>query len=884
MEIRKILTLRGPNVWSRHPVLEAWVDLEDWKDSPSDSIPGFNDRLMAWLPTMIEHRCSYGERGGFFQRLRDGTYPAHILEHIAIELQTLAGTTVGFGKARETSEEGVYKVVVRYREEQLARACLFAGKELLLAAIADRPYDVQEEVRKLRLLADRYCLGPSTAAIVSAAEARGIPSRRLNAGSLVQLGYGSRQRRIWTAETDRTSAIAESIAQDKELTKTLLRAGGIPVPEGRLVTDTEDAWDAAVEVGLPVVVKPRDGNHARGVFTNLTNKLQVQTSFDFAEREGNGVIVERFAPGNEHRLLVVGSSLVAAVRGEAAHIVGDGRRTVTELIDQQLNSDPRRGEDESFPLSLIEFDPVTLSQLERQGYQPNSIPPDGATILVQRNDNLSIDVTDDVHPATAAHAVLAAQIVGLDVAGLDLVVEDISSPLEPQGGVIVEVNAGPGLVMHLKPSVGTPRPVGEAIADTLFPAGETGRIPIVCVTGTNGKTTVTRLVTHLWRSTGRLVGMTCTDGIDVGGRTVELGDCSGPRSARKVLLNPQVEGAVFETARGGILREGLGFDRCDVAIVTNLAEADHLGRSYIDTPEQMFTVKRCGVDVVLPSGTAVLKADDPLVADMAPLSAGAVTFFALDGAHPVIASHREQGKRAVFVRNGQIVLANGAAEHIVAPVAELPMTHGGRIPFQVENALAAVAAGWALGLTPEAMAARLKAFQGDGADDPGRCNVMEWRGATLIVDDCHNSSALAALIVGLDAFICSRRTAVYSAGDGRRDADIIRQGTQLGEAFDRVVLYDDASAADRAPGEVAELLRQGLANGSRVSRIDEIRDHAAAALETLQGAGPGDLIVLQTADDQVESILELVRGVMSPEAIPSRPATRELPEPASAGS
>jgi cyanophycin synthetase len=867
MEIRKILTLRGPNIWSRYPVLEAWVDLKELKDSPSDSLPGFNDRLMSWLPTMIEHRCSIGERGGFFQRLRDGTYPAHILEHVSIELQTLAGTPVGFGKARETSEEGVYKVVMRYRDEQLARACLFAARELILAAIYDRPYDVKAEVTRLQELADRFCLGPSTAAIVSAAEERGIPARRLNAGSLVQLGQGARQRRVWTAETDRTSAIAESIAQDKELTKTLLRAGGIPVPEGRLVSDAADAWAAASEIGVPVVVKPRDANHARGVFTNLMTQSQVESAYEFALREGSGVIVERFAPGNEHRLLIVGDRMVAAARGEAAFVVGDGVRSIERLIDEQLNSDPRRGEGEACPLSPIELDAVTMMQLERQGYKPDSVPPQGATILVQRNDNLSADVTDRVHPTTAAHAVLAAQIVGLDVAGLDLVVEDVSQPLESQGGVVVEVNAGPGLVMHLRPSEGTPRPVGEAIVDSLFPAGSNGRIPVVCVTGTNGKTTVTRLIAHILGRTGRLVGMTCTDGIVVGSRMIEPGDCSGPRSVRKVLLNPLVEAGVFEAGRGGILREGLGFDRCDVAVVTNLAEADHLGLAYIETPEEMFMVKRSPVDVVLPSGTAILKADDPLVADMAPLSAGGVIFFALDGEHPVMLSHRAQGKRSVFVRDGQIVLSEGMAETPLVSLASVPLTHGGRVGFQVENVLAAAAAGWALAVPEATIRGALVEFRGEMQGNPGRFNLLEYRGAAVLIDDAHNTSALAALIAALEKFPHERRTIVYSAGDGRRDADVVRQGEQLGSAFDRVILYEDFSASDRAKGELTALFREGLEQGRRVSAVLDVPDHRQAIDTALSAAQSGEIMVIQTDDEDIEPTLERVRGLVSKTAI-----------------
>ena len=868
MEIRRIFALRGPNIWSRHPVLEAWVDLGDLKDRPSSSIPGFNDRLMAWLPTMIEHRCSVGERGGFFSRLRDGTYPAHILEHVTIELQNLAGTRVGYGRARETTEEGVYRVVVRYRDERLARACLLAARELVLAAIYDTPYDVAQEVRKLRELADRVCLGPSTAAIVAAADARGIPVRRLNEGSLVQLGQGAKQRRIWTAETDRTSAVAESIAQDKELTKSLLRAGGIPVPEGRLVTDADDAWRAAEEIGTPVVVKPRDGNHARGVFTSLTSEAQVRAAFEAARSEGSSVIVERFAEGAEHRLLVVGGKLVAAARGEVACIVGDGQRTVAQLIDEQLNSDPRRGPYESSPLCQISLDDKsTLMQLERQGQRPDSVPAAGVSVVVQHSDNLAIDVTDQVHPSTAAHAALAAQIVGLDVAGLDVVASDISQRLEDQGGVVVEVNAGPGLAMHLAPSVGAPRPVGEAIVDTLFPPGENGRIPIVCVTGTNGKTTVTRLVAHILRSAGRVVGMTSSDGIDVSGRTIEDGDCAGPRSARKVLLNPQVEAAVFEAARGGILREGLGFDRCDVAVVTNLGQADHLGLHNVNTVDDMFTVKRSPVDVVLPTGFAVLNANDALVAKMAPLCAGSVIFFAQDGSHPSLLEHRAQGKRAAFVRDGQLILCEGPSETDLISINEIPITHSGRALFQVENALAAAAAAWALGLSQEAIRAGLETFRADRQDDPCRFNIVPHGEATLVIDDCHNISALAAVVSALDRFPHRKRTAVYSAGDARRDEDIVRQGEILAAAFDRVVLYDDPSATARAPGDVPGLLRKGLALGPRVAEIIYVSDYRAAVSRALDMLAPGELALVQVLDGEIESSLTVLSaiGVVSEE-------------------
>lgn len=859
MQIQKILALRGPNIWSRHPVLEAWVDLGPLKDSSSKDFPGFNDRLMAWLPSMIEHRCSVGERGGFFQRLRWGTYLAHTLEHTTLELETLAGTPVGYGRARETSTEGVYKVAIRYQEETLGRACLETARELLLAAVFDLPFDVNDELKRLRELADRVCLGPSTAAIVDAARLRNIPTRRLNAGSLVQLGQGIKQRRIWTAETDYTSAIAESIAQDKQLTKTMLKSAGIPVPEGREVNSPEDAWEAAREIEAPVVVKPVDANHGRGVFMDLTDEQQIRTAYTEALKEGSGVIVERFASGNEHRLLVVGKQLVAGAAGDAAAVVGDGEHTIRQLIDLQINSDPRRGDDESQPLNTVLVDALTTIEIERQGYKPDSIAAAGVKVIVRRNDNLSRDITDLIHPTVAEHAVMAAQIVGLDIAGIDMVVEDISRPLEQQGGVIVEVNAGPGLLMHLKPRTGKSRPVGEAIVNHLFPdTADDGRIPLVCVTGTNGKTTCTRLVNSILRAADFHVGMTCTDGVSINGRMIEQGDCAGPRSARNVLLNPLVNAAVFEVARGGILREGLGFDKCDVAIVTNIGEADHLGKSYIHTPADMFKVKRTPVDVVLPTGTAVLNADDPLVLDMAALSAGSVTLFSPDSANAAVEKHRAEGKRAVIVRAGQVVLCDGAQETPLIGLFDLPCTHGGRVGFQVENVLAATAATWALGISPKTIVAGLQGFQGNLIDNPGRFNVLQSAEKTLILTDGRNVSALAALVDALDGFSEQKRSIVYSAEDDRRDVDIARQGALLGEQFDRVVLCEVDDAVHRPKGEVIRLLRSGMAEPCRAGEVMEIHDWSQAVDAAWNRLGRGELLVVQAA-----SIARTVRKVQA---------------------
>lgn len=848
MIIRKVLALRGPNIWSRHTVLEAWVDLGALKDTSSAQIPGFNDRLMSWLPSMIEHRCSVGERGGFFQRLRWGTYLAHILEHTTLELQSLCGTPVGYGRARETTEEGLYKVAIRYHEETLARACLETARELLMSAVFDLPFEIDLHLKRLRDLADRVCLGPSTNAIVDAARQRNIPVRRLNAGSLVQFGQGKKQRRIWTAETDSTSAIAESIAQDKQLTKLMLTAAGIPVPAGREVESAEDAWEAAQSIEASIVVKPVDGNHGRGVFMDLTTEDQVKNAYHEAIKEGSGVIVEQFARGSEHRLLVVGNQLIAAAAGDPAAVTGDGIHTIEQLIELQLNSDPRRGEDETKPLDVVRLTPNILAMIVGQGHRPESIPEAGVKVIIRRNDNLNRDVTDIVHPSVAEHAVLAAQVVGLDIAGIDLVTEDISRPLEEQGGVIVEVNAGPGLLMHLKPEFGKPRPVGEAIINHMFPdPDDNGRIPVAAVTGTNGKTTVARLMTAMLKASGRIVGLACTDGIFIDGRTIDLGDCAGPRSARNVLLNPVLDAAVFEVARGGILREGLGFDKCDVAVVTNIGEGDHLGLQYIDSPRDMFKVKRTPVDVVMPTGTAVLNATDPLVVEMKELSAGSVTFFAIDSTHPVIREHRDNGKRVVFVKDGHVVLCEGETETKLITVKELPCTHDGRVRFQIENVLAAAAAGWALGLSLHEIRNGLASFQGNLIDDPARFTVLESAEKTIVVMDGRNSSALRAVIEALAGFPHSSRSVIYSAEEDRRDLDIIHQGEQLGVAFDRVILCEIEKAVERQAGEVTRLLRQGVEQGTRVKQIQEVADWTAAVDVAWRELQPGELLLIQSS-------------------------------------
>ena len=711
IKFREIRHLRGPNMWTYRPVLQAIVDIGDLEDCPSNTIPGYYERLKALLPSLIEHRCSYGERGGFLRRVEEGTWPAHILEHVTLELQNLAGLPGGFGKARETSERGVYKVIVRAWQEQVTRAALHEARELIMAAMEDRPFDVDGAVERLADLVDSRCLGPSIASIVDAADDRDIPTiRLLETGNLVQLGYGAAMRRIWTAETDRTSAIAEGISRDKDLTKRLLQNCGVPVPEGREVDSPEDAWEAAEDIGLPVCVKPVDGNHGRGVFIDVKTREEIEKASAIAVDEGSGVLVERSIPGSEHRLLVIGGKLVAANRGDMVKVTGDGVHSVRDLIELQINCDPRRGPSESHPLSRIRIDSAARIELSRQQLDADSIAAAGREVLIQRNANHEFDVTDDVHPETAEVAALAARVVGLDIAGIDLVCEDISKPLAEQRGAIVEVNAGPGLLMHLKPGVGKPRPVGQAIVDHLFPNGASGRIPVVGVTGSHGKTTVARIIARLLSLSGKHTGLACGDGLFFDRRRSEKGDCARWEHANRILMNRAIEAAVFENGSDTIATEGLAYDRCQIGVITNFDAARHTGRSYIDTPEHAFNVLRTQVDLVLGNGAAILNARVPELREMAELCDGEVIYFAYDPSLPAITAHLEQGKRAVIVRYGQVMLASSEGEVSLAKLKDVPLTEGGSNVEQTENVLAAIGATWALGVTPDVMRTGIETF------------------------------------------------------------------------------------------------------------------------------------------------------------------------------
>lgn len=851
MDVQRLRALRGPNIWSRHTAIETVVVCTPPEQQLRD-LPGFEDRLRALFPGVGP--------------LKPEASLAHVLEQAALALQAQAGCPVTFSHTHKTSTPGHFQVVVEYSEEDVGRLAFEQATTLLQQALAgsngDAGWDVDAVIKQLRELDEDVRLGPSTGSIVNAAVARGVPYRRLTQGSLVQFGWGHRQRRIWAAEVDATSAVSESIAQDKDLSKRLLQSAGVPVPTGRPVDSVDDGWLAATEeIGLPVVVKPLDGNQGKGVTVNVNDRAHFEAAYKAADEIGT-VMVEKFLPGSDFRLLVVGNQLVAAARRDPPQVSGDGVHTVRELV-AKVNEDPRRGDGHATSLTKMRLDDIAIERLKQQGLTPDAVPAKGQRVILRNNANLSTggsatDVTDDVHPEVAQRAIAAAQIVGLHVCGVDVVAESVLRPLEEQSGGIVEVNAAPGLRMHLSPSYGKGRNVGKAVIQSIYGADKhaDGRIPLVAVTGVNGKTTVTRLIAHLFATAGMTTGMTNTDGVYVDGRTLDRGDCSGPKSARNVLMHPDVEAAVLECARGGILREGLGFDRCSVAVVTNIGTGDHLGLNYLDTVEDIKRVKSVIVQNVATTGYAVLNAADPLVASMAEQCPGGVIYFCRDRNLPLMATHRAQGRRCVFVDDGHIVATEGSARETIA-LRDVPITRNGQLGFQVENVMAAVGAAWGVGLPVDVIRRGLASFNSDSDNAPGRFNVMDYRGATVIADYGHNPDAMRALVAAVDAIPAQRRVVVISGAGDRRDQDIREQTQILGAAFDHVVLYQDACQRGREDGEVVGLLRQGLQGASRTSKVEEIRGEFLAIDTALATLNEGDLCLVLV--DQVDEALAHLR-------------------------
>ncbi|HJW21943.1 MAG TPA: cyanophycin synthetase [Candidatus Limnocylindrales bacterium] len=893
LQILETRTYRGPNVWAHTPAIRMLVDLGVLEDWPSNSIPGFVEGLVALMPSLGDHACSLNRRGGFITRLEHGTWAGHVAEHVALELQNLAGTPVRIGKTRGAGRHGRYNVIYEYREESVGadagRMAVRLVNHLVAPDDPDHAFDYAAELEHLIRVAERQAFGPSTQAILDEAASRDIPFIRLDAHSLVQLGQGVYQQRIRATMTSRTSGIAIDIASDKNTTNRLLDAAGLPVPKSEVVRTEDGAVAAAHEIGFPCVLKPLDGNHGRGVQLDLRTEADVRRSFGpaLAESRSRDVVVETFIAGSDYRCLVIGGRVAAIAERVPAGVTGDGRHSVAELVEI-TNADPRRGIGHEKVLTRIAVTDAAIELVRGQGLEMDGVPNAGQRVNLALTGNMStggtsIDRTTDAHPDNVEIAEMAARVVGLDVAGIDFICPDITVPVRETGGAIVEVNAAPGFRMHTHPTEGEPQYVAKPVIDLLFPAGAPARIPIVGVTGTNGKTTTVRMISHVLKLMGRRVGMTSTDGIVVDGRLIRRGDMSGPRSARTILQNPTVDTAVFEVARGGILREGLGFDRCDVAVVTNIT-ADHLGLAGIETIRQLSDVKGVLVEAVPRSGTAVLNADDPYVARLAARCDGAVVYFSMatekgsDGFDRVD-GHCGRGGAAFVIRHtadgDQIVLRHGPRTMPVLYTHLIPATFGGKARMNVANALAAAAGAWAAGAHLHDIRQGLRTFTTSFFQAPGRLNYLEVGGIRAIIDYCHNVDGMRNLADFVNRLMANgsgtgartrRAIGVIGMPGDRRDEDMRAYGALAATAFDELIVREDANLRGRAPGEAAAHVVEGVrgergagAAGAavalggghpapRTTRVDTILDELTAVRRALQRSNPGDLVVMCVDD------------------------------------
>ena len=844
--------LRGPNLYAPWPCLQAVVDLQELDDVPSSALEGFTERLCALLPSLHEHRCSPGVPGGFVQRLRDGTYMAHIVEHVLLELQCLAGSEVGFGRARKLrGAPRQHTIVCAYRVEALVEPALDAALALVSAVAQGQAPDVQALLAPLKKLVARHGTGPSTQAILQAARRRGIPTIRLSdEASLYQLGYGARHKRIQATLTGDTGHVATGIASDKQLTRTLLAQAGLPVPRGMVVSSAADAVRAAASLRGPVVVKPADANHGKGVRTRPHGEAEIVRAYEYARQYSGGVIVETFIEGSDYRVLVVAGKVVAAARREPPCVIGDGAATVAQLIAAE-NRNPLRGEGHTQPLTRIPVDESTELHLTRQGLTLHTVPGHGVRVYLRDNANLSSggtaeDVTDRIHPLTALACERAVRQIGLDVAGVDLVCRDIGAPLQEQQGAIIEINAAPGIRMHEFPSAGAPRPAGRAIVDALFPQGQDGRIPIVAVTGTNGKTTTTLLVASAFKAAGLVTGVTTTEGVFIGERLVTKGDCTGYWSARTVLTSPDVQAAVLETARGGILKRGLGYDRCDVAVVLNVS-ADHLGLDGIHTLDELARVK-C---VVAASArkAVVLNAEDARCVAMVPrLARGVeVVYFSTDEHNPVLRAHLRQGGRAVYLRDGEVVLATGGGHIGFFRADALAVTLNGRARHNVANTLAAVAALAAQGCPHEAIVQGIGSFRCTTESNPLRLNLFDVSGVTVMLDYAHNPAAYRAILHTVRALQPGRVVGVITAPGDRRDAELREVGRLCGAGLDEMLVYETDELRTRERGQTASVLLEGARSANPAVPPRCVLDVRQAIGQAFMACRPGDLLLVGCA-------------------------------------
>jgi cyanophycin synthetase len=867
MKIEDIRTLAGPNVYIHHPVLVMKLHLECLTETESRQIPGFNERLIDLLPGLREHRCSRDKRGGFVERLLEGTYFAHVVEHVALELSDAAGVSVGFGRARYAGTPGAYNVIVTYKSEQGMRYLLQTAVGLAGALSKGENFPLADRLEEARRIVADTELGPSTRAIVDAATRRGVPWSRVGADSFVQLGYGKNRRLIQAAMCDQTSAVAVETAGDKEFTKVLLRQVSIPVPRGEVVRTEEDAVGALDHIGVPCVVKPLDGRQGKGVSLNISTPEQMRQAFHVALEFSDKVLIEELFVGKNYRVLVVDDKMVAASERLPAHVVGDGERTIAELIERE-NQNPMRGEGHEKPLTQIKVDEIMTAYLCKAGLSLDDVPPRGETVFLRESINLSTggtakDVTDDVHSEVAEMCERAARVVGMDICGIDLVTRDISAPVEwsgvaKTGGGIIELNAAPGLRMHLYPSEGKPRDVGGAIIEMLYPGESDGRIPVISVTGTNGKTTVTRMIGHVLAQTGRRVGVTTTDGIYIGDRRVVEGDTTGPHSARTILSDPAVEVAVLETARGGIVRRGLGYDWSDISVMTNISP-DHIGQDGIESVEDLVYIKSLVAERVREGGTLILNADDehlsrlmesPRVSKMPKR----VVYFSLRENNPLVERHAAAGNAAYFLRDGGVVEAQDGAETALLLAEDVPCTMGGAAEFQIANVLAAVAACRAYGVPGEHLKESLQNF--DSNYNPGRANLFQVNGGYVLADYGHNPEAFAA-VCRMAARWNDRRVTGIIGVPGDRDNSVVEQaGRVAARGFHRVIIKEDKDLRGRAGGEVAKLLCEAVNDESPDTECTIVLDEIEALRSEIERMQGGQVVVVFY--DQMEPITKLL--------------------------
>ena len=870
--------MRGPNYWSisRHKLIVMVLDLEELEEMPSDKIEGFKERLEKLLPSLYEHTCSVGTPGGFFERVDEGTWMGHIVEHVALEIQTLAGMDVGFGRTRGYGEKGVYNVVFSYVEEAVGRYAARAAVRICEALIEGKPYDLSPDIQEMRELREEVRLGPSTGSIISEAESRGIPWIRLNKYSLCQLGYGANQKRIQATVTGETSNIAVDIACDKEDTKNLLEQAEIPVPRGRIVRSENRLREVIDRLNFPLVIKPVDGNHGRGITIDINSPEEALAAFNSARKVSRRVIVEEHIEGEDYRLLVIDHKLVAAAKRSPAHVVGDGSRTVQELIDE-VNKDPRRGYGHEKTLTQISVDELTRKILATEGFSVDSVPEKGRKVILKDTANLSTggtaeDVTDKVHPANVFMVERISRIIGLDICGIDIMTTDISRPLSQTKGAVLEVNAGPGFRMHLSPTTGLPRNVAAPVIDKLFPNGSTGVIPIVAVTGTNGKTTTTRLIAHIAKQEGYKVGYTTSDGVYIQNRLLMGGDCTGPVSTEFVLKDPTVNFAVLECARGGLLRAGLGFKRCDVGIVTNVSE-DHLGLNGIHTVEQLAKVKSVIPETVLPSGYSILNADDDLVYEMRRNVVSKVALFSMDEENPRIKELQEQGGLTAVHENGYITICKGNWKLRVIKAANVPLTFGGKAEFMIQNVLPAVLTAYIQGIDIDDIKVALETFQPSPSQTPGRMNLFQFDNFRLLLDYAHNPAGMKAVKKFTDKMEASVKVGIITGVGDRKEEDTFNIGKISAEMFDEIIIRQDKHLRGRSADEIIGFLKKGIAAHDPHKKVTVIKDEKEAVIHAIENARKDALIVICT--EMIIEVTELVQEMQQQGSVPGSRTERQ---------